>query len=76
VYPPIGARPRLSKQFSAANNTKATTEELLDAVFYMQSVLYGILSIWRKEGKDYFFPELIVSMIDVLFYSGGGSVNL
>jgi hypothetical protein len=39
------ARQRLSKHFSAAKNTEATTEELLDAVFYMQSVLYGILNI-------------------------------
>jgi hypothetical protein len=37
---PIVARQRLSKEVTAATNTSATIEELLDASFSMRSVLY------------------------------------
>jgi hypothetical protein len=36
-------RQRLRKHVPAATNTHATTEGLLDAVFYMRSVSYQIL---------------------------------
>jgi hypothetical protein len=41
---PLLSKP-LRKHFPAAMNTLVTTEQLLDAVFYAQSVLYRILNI-------------------------------
>jgi hypothetical protein len=40
VYPLIVARQRLGRNVTAAMNTQATTEELLDASFTVRSVLY------------------------------------
>jgi hypothetical protein len=40
VGPPIVTRQRLGKYVPAATNTRATGEELLDAVFSMPSVSY------------------------------------
>jgi hypothetical protein len=40
VYLPIVARQRLGKSVTAATNTHATVEELLDATLSMRSVLY------------------------------------
>jgi hypothetical protein len=40
VYPPIVARQRLGKNVTAAINTHATIEELLDTSFSMRSVSY------------------------------------
>jgi hypothetical protein len=37
---PIVAMQWLGEKITVAMNTHATTEELLDALFYMQSVLY------------------------------------
>jgi hypothetical protein len=54
VYSFIVAEQRLGKNVTAATNTHATKEELLDALFSMRSVSYQ-----RKVG-DYFFPELLV----------------
>jgi hypothetical protein len=50
VYPPSVARQRLGKNVTAATNTHATTEELLDATY-------------EKKVGDYFFPELLVFFI-------------
>jgi hypothetical protein len=36
LYPPVVARQRLGKNVTAATNTHATIEELLDASFYMR----------------------------------------
>jgi hypothetical protein len=38
VYPPIVARQQLGKNVTAAMNTHATTEELVDASFSLLSV--------------------------------------
>jgi hypothetical protein len=54
VHSPISARQQLSKNITAATNTHATIEELLDASFSVQFVLYQ-----RKVG-DQFFPEFFV----------------
>jgi hypothetical protein len=40
------ARQRLGKHVPAATNTRATTEELLDALFSMRSMSYQILYMW------------------------------
>jgi hypothetical protein len=48
------ARQRLGKNVTAAINTHATIEELLDASFSMQSVWY------QKKVGDQFFPQLFV----------------
>jgi hypothetical protein len=40
LYPAIVARQRLGKNITAATNTHATIEELLDASFSMLSVSY------------------------------------
>jgi hypothetical protein len=40
VYPPIVARQGLGKNVTAATNTHATIEELLDASFSMRSMSY------------------------------------
>jgi hypothetical protein len=40
AFPPIVARQRLGKNSTAATNTHATIEELLDASFSMRSVSY------------------------------------
>jgi hypothetical protein len=53
-YTPIVARQRLGKNVTAATNTQASIEELLDASFSIRAVSYQ-----RKVG-DYFFPELLV----------------
>jgi hypothetical protein len=55
VYPSIAARQRLDNNVSAATNTHAAIEELLDASFSVRSVSYQ-----RKVGGDQFFPELLV----------------
>jgi hypothetical protein len=54
IPPLIVARQRFGKHASAAINTRATTEELLDVSFSMRAVSYK-----RKVG-DLFFPELLV----------------
>jgi hypothetical protein len=51
---PIVARQRPGKDVTAATNTQATIEALLDASFSMRT-----LSFQKKIG-DYFFPELLV----------------
>jgi hypothetical protein len=56
VYHPIIASQRLSKNFTAAMNTHATIEELLDASFFIRFVFQ------RKVG-DCFFPELLVYIV-------------
>jgi hypothetical protein len=43
--PPIVATQRLGKYVSAATNTHATIEELLDAMFSMRPVSYQILNV-------------------------------
>jgi hypothetical protein len=53
VYPPIVSRQRLCKNITAATDTHATIEELLDASFYAVRV------VSRKAG-DEFFPELLL----------------
>jgi hypothetical protein len=53
IYPPILVRQQLGKDITAAMNN-ITIEELLDASFYIWSVLYQ-----RKVGNQ-FFPELNV----------------
>jgi hypothetical protein len=40
VYPPTVARQRLGENLTAATNTKATIEELIEALFFMRSVSY------------------------------------
>jgi hypothetical protein len=40
VYPPIVDKQSLGKNITAVTITHATTEELLDASFYIRSVLY------------------------------------
>jgi hypothetical protein len=40
-----------------ATNTHATVEELLDASFYMQSMLY------QRKVDDQFYPELLVHIL-------------
>jgi hypothetical protein len=40
MYSPLVARQRLGKNVTAATNTQAAIEELLDASFYMLSVSY------------------------------------
>jgi hypothetical protein len=40
VYPTLIARQRLGKSVTAATNTQATVEELLDALFSVRSVSY------------------------------------
>jgi hypothetical protein len=59
VYPLIVARQRLGKNVTAATNTHATIEELLDASFSIRSVSY------QRNVGDQFFPELLV--ISVVF---------
>jgi hypothetical protein len=54
VYHPIIASQRFSKNVTAAMNTHATIEELLDASFSMR-----LVSFQRKVGNC-FFPELLV----------------
>jgi hypothetical protein len=54
VYLPIVARQRFGENVTAATNTHATIEELVDASSSMRSV-----SCQKKVG-DYFFPELLV----------------
>jgi hypothetical protein len=51
---PLTARQRLGKNVTAAMNTYATIQDLLDASFSVRSVSYQ-----RKVG-DQFFPELLV----------------
>jgi hypothetical protein len=55
MYPPVSARQRLDKNITAATNTQATIEELLDASFSMRSVSF------QREVDDYFFPEILVN---------------
>jgi hypothetical protein len=50
----VVSRQRLGKNVTAASNTHAAIEELLDASSYTESVSYQ-----RKIG-DWFFPELLV----------------
>jgi hypothetical protein len=54
VYPLIVARQRLGENFTAATNTYAKIEELLDESFSMRSV-----SCQNKVG-NHFFVELLV----------------
>jgi hypothetical protein len=56
VYPRIVTRQRLGKNLSPATNTQ-TTEELSDVFFSMWSAAYA------REVGNYFFPELLVSML-------------
>jgi hypothetical protein len=51
---PIVARQQHSINVTAAKNTYATIEELVDASFSMQSVSF------KREVDDYIFPELVV----------------
>jgi hypothetical protein len=60
VYHLLVPRQRLGKNVTAATNTHATTEELLDQLFYMRFASYQ-----RKVG-DYVLPQLLVTYI---FYS-------
>jgi hypothetical protein len=53
AYPPFVARQRLGKNVTAATNTHAKINELLDASFSMRSVSYQ-----RRVG-DSFFPEFL-----------------
>jgi hypothetical protein len=57
VYPPVVDKQRLGKNVTAATNTDATIEELLDASFSLRSLSYE-----RKVG-DKFFPEFLVSYL-------------
>jgi hypothetical protein len=51
------ARQRLSKHVSAATNTHATIEEMLEAVISMRYMSLQMLCSEKKVG-DYLFPEL------------------
>jgi hypothetical protein len=55
---------RLCKGITAASNTQATTEELLDLSFSMWSVLY------KKAVGVSFFPEVVVC-----YWKGGSCPN-
>jgi hypothetical protein len=61
--PPIVARQRLGKNVTAATNTHAKIEELLEASFSMPSVSY------QRKVSDYFFPELLFKILFQRFYS-------
>jgi hypothetical protein len=54
VYPPFVARKRLGKNVTAATNSHATIEELLDVSSYVPSVSY------QRNISDKFSPELLV----------------
>jgi hypothetical protein len=61
VYPAIVARQQLGKNVTAATNTHATIEELLDTPFSTRFMLY------QKKVGGWFFPELLV-LISGFFY--------
>jgi hypothetical protein len=54
VYPPVIARQWLSKNVTAAMNTRAKIEELLEVSFSMWSMSY------QREVDNWFFSELII----------------
>jgi hypothetical protein len=56
VYPPIIARQWHGKNITAAMNTHATIEKLLEASFSTRSMSY------QRNAEDKFFPELPVNL--------------
>jgi hypothetical protein len=63
VYPPIVARQRLGRNFTAVTNTHAT-EKLLDALIPM-----GASVVCRKV-SDQIFPEHLVVVVVVVVCNG------
>jgi hypothetical protein len=55
MHPPIFTKQQLGEHVPAAMNTHATIEEILDVLFYKESVSY------QTKVGDYFFPELLDS---------------
>jgi hypothetical protein len=53
MYPPITAMQRLGKNITAATNTQAKREELLDVSFSLWPMSF------QKKVGHHFFPELV-----------------
>jgi hypothetical protein len=59
---PIVARQRLSKSITAATNTHATIEELLDASFSMRSVSCQGKQVIKSSQNILFFLSIVASL--------------